>query len=67
MVLFVQDTLNVPITPEFQLTVGVSAQTVTPAGSIEELPVWGETHVFPDITAHKTGGLSEENRTVLSV
>ncbi|KAI3400373.1 hypothetical protein diail_3390 [Diaporthe ilicicola] len=63
----VKDTQDVPITDDFALTVGVSAQPVSVPGSSAELPTWGNCQVFPEATAGKLGGLTEQNRGELDL
>lgn len=62
-----QDTQDVPITDDFALTVGVSAQPVSVSSSNAELPTWGHCEVFPEATTGKTGGLSAQNRVELDL
>ncbi|KAL1847794.1 hypothetical protein Daus18300_013836 [Diaporthe australafricana] len=63
----VKDTQDVPITDDFALTVGVSAQPVSVPGSSDELVTWGHSEVFPEATSGKLGGLSEQNRGELDL
>ncbi|KAK7715643.1 hypothetical protein SLS63_011399 [Diaporthe eres] len=61
----VKDTQDVPITDDFALTVGVSAQPVSVSASNTELPTWGHCEVFPEATAGKVGGA--QNRVDLDL
>lgn len=56
-----------PLTHDLSLTVGVSAQDVSIPHSPGQMPQWGESHVYPEITAGKDCGLSEGNRAKLHV
>ena len=56
-----------PLTHDLSLTVGVSAQDVSIPHSPGQMPQWGESHVYPEITAGKDCGLSEGNRSKLHV
>ncbi|UPL00492.1 hypothetical protein LCI18_011426 [Fusarium solani-melongenae] len=63
----VKDTVNVPLTHDLSLTVGVSAQDVSIPHSPGQMPQWGESHVYPEITEGKDCGLSQDNRSKLHV
>ncbi|KAG8158071.1 hypothetical protein KVR01_011832 [Diaporthe batatas] len=63
----VKDTQDIPITGDFALAVGVSAQSLSIPGAFRELPTWGRCEVFPEATTGKVGGLSEQNREELKL
>ncbi|KAH8653861.1 common central domain of tyrosinase-domain-containing protein [Xylariales sp. PMI_506] len=55
----VKDTQNVDITPDMNLTVGVSAREIEYPSTTDKLPTWGESQIYPAATAGQTGGLQD--------